>query len=137
MVDKPPASSSAVRQFMKTIGQKNTRPELTLRRELHARGVRFRLHRRDLPGRPDVVLVRPRVAVFVDGCFWHACPKHGIAPKANADWWQAKLQATRVRDLRNDEMLNGLGWTTVRVWEHEDSSVAAERLAALWRASGS
>ncbi len=133
MVDGPPASSPAVRQFMQALGRKDTGPELALRRELHARGVRFRLHRRDLPGRPDVVLVRLRVAVFVDGCFWHACPDHGVAPKANADWWAAKLDANRARDVRNDEAIEGLGWTALHVWEHENPAVVAEGLAALWR----
>jgi DNA mismatch endonuclease (patch repair protein) len=133
MVDRPPASSPAVREFMRTIGRKDTAPELALRRELHARGVRFRLHRRDLPGRPDVVLVRLRMAVFVDGCFWHACPDHGVAPKANAQWWAAKLDANRARDHRNDEILAALGWTAVHVWEHEEPAVVADRLAAAWR----
>jgi DNA mismatch endonuclease (patch repair protein) len=133
MVDRPPASSLAVSRFMSTVGRKDTRPELALRRELHARGVRFRLHSPGLPGRPDVVLVRVRMAVFVDGCFWHACPDHGVAPKANAEWWAAKLKANRERDLRNDERLAALGWTPVHVWEHEDPAVVADRLAATWR----
>jgi DNA mismatch endonuclease (patch repair protein) len=73
--------------------------------------------------------------VFVDGCFWHACPDHYVTPKANAEWWAAKLTANRERDHRNDDLLADLGWRTVHIWEHEDPSVAAEALAVEWRES--
>lgn len=113
--------------------RRDTAPELALRRALHARGVRFRLHRRDLPGRPDIVLVSARVAVFVDGCFWHRCPLHFVAPRANGAWWAAKLAANCARDERDDARLAELGWTSVRIWEHEEPGAAADRLASLWR----
>ncbi len=99
----PPASSEVVSRFMKRLRRADTGPEVALRRELHRRGVRFRLHRGDLPGRPDIVVVRLRrlrMAVFVDGCFWHGCPEHAVAPKANAAWWTDKIATNRERDAR-------------------------------------
>jgi DNA mismatch endonuclease (patch repair protein) len=113
----------------------STGPEVALRRALHARGVRFRLHRKDLPGRPDLSLVRLRVAVFVDGCFWHACPHHGVQPKSNHAWWAAKLEATKARDSRNDQLLAEMGWEPLHVWEHQDPIAVADDLVARWIAS--
>lgn len=113
---------------------RDSTPEVLLRRALHRRGVRFRLHRRGLPGRPDLVLVRSRLAVFVDGCFWHACPQHGVLPKSNGEFWREKLEANVARDRRNDRELAELGWRAVRVWEHDDPECVAEELAVLWRA---
>lgn len=113
----------------------HTKPEVALRSALHRRGVRFRLHRRDLPGRPDVIVVRARLAIFVDGCFWHACPIHHVHPKANAEWWAAKLSANVDRDRRADAALLTLGWRPLRVWEHEDPESVAAGLALLWQAS--
>jgi len=115
---------------------RDTTPELKLRRALHRRGIRYRLHVIDLPGRPDIVLVRPGIAVFVDGCFWHRCPSHGVLPKANAAWWLAKLSANTERDRRNDQDLVKLGWDVRRVWEHEDTEAVADELEARWQASG-
>ena len=111
----------------------STGPEVALRRSLHSRGLRFRLHRRELPGTPDIVMVRPRLAVFVDGCFWHNCPDHCTLPKNNRDWWEAKFEGNRERDRRKDAELIALGWTPHHVWEHEDPDVAAERIAVLVR----
>ena len=128
------ASSEHVRAFMSRQRTKDTDPERRLRSALHRRGVRFQLHRRDLPGRPDLVLARLRVAVFVDGCYWHACPEHMVPPKSNAAWWAEKLAENVARDRRNDAKLIEIGWEPVHVWEHEDPEVVAEHLAALWRA---
>jgi DNA mismatch endonuclease (patch repair protein) len=111
--------------------RKDTGPELALRRELHGRGLRFRLHG-NLPGRPDIVLTRARIVVFVDGCFWHACPRHGTLPKNNRDWWREKLEANVVRDRIKDEALSALGWLVLHVWEHESVSNAADRIVSLW-----
>lgn len=108
---------------------------MALRRALHARGLRFRLHRRDLPGQPDLVLPKLRLAVFVDGCFWHACPEHGVRPQANSGWWAAKLEANVARDRRNDIQLRELGWEALRVWEHEDPEAVADMLSARWLAA--
>jgi DNA mismatch endonuclease (patch repair protein) len=110
----------------------NTKPELALRRELHARGLRFRIHAA-LPGRPDVVLTRARIAVFVDGCFWHVCPTHGVAPKNNGPWWRAKLDANVARDRRKDAELEALDWAVIHVWEHEPPAAAAQLIEDLWR----
>ena len=109
----------------------DTAPELALRRELHRRGRRFRKHVRPLAGlrcTADVVFTSARVAVFVDGCFWHRCPLHGTAPARNGDWWAAKLDANVARDRRNDAALAAAGWRVVRVWEHEDPVTAADRV---------
>ena len=129
----PPASSEVVSRFMKRLRRADTGPEVALRRELHRRGVRFRLHRGDLPGRPDIVVVRLRLAVFVDGCFWHGCPEHAVAPKANAAWWADKIATNRERDARKDRELRAIGWEPLHVWEHEDASVVAEDIARQWR----
>ena len=128
----PVPSSAQVSAFMSAQRTLNTQPELALRRALHRRGVRFRLHRVDLPGRPDVVLVRLHLAVFIDGCFWHRCPLHGSVPRHNRDWWAAKLAATVERDRRNDDLLRQRGWNSVHVWEHEDPDVVADVLANSW-----
>jgi len=117
---------------MRRLRRADTGPEISLRRELHRRGVRFRLHRRDLPGRPDIVIVRLRLAVFVDGCFWHGCPEHAVAPKSNARWWARKIAENRERDKRKDRELRALGWRTMHVWEHEDPRRAAGRIARRW-----
>src|SRR3954451_19715574 len=110
---------------------RDTRPERALRSALHALGRRFRANHRaepDLRCRPDIVFTRAKLAVFVDGCFWHRCPLHGTMPKSNADYWEPKLRANVARDRRVDELLNEHGWTVVRLWEHEDPSEAANRV---------
>ena len=116
---------------MQRMPRADSGPELALRRQLHAFGLRYRLRRPSLPGRPDIMFTRARVACFVDGCFWHACPEHGTMPKNNRDWWTAKLEANRERDERKDHELADLGWLVVHVWEHEDMTLAAQRIAAL------
>jgi DNA mismatch endonuclease (patch repair protein) len=126
----PVPSSTAVSDLMQRMGRENTAPELALRKALTRLGLRYRLHRRDLPGTPDIVFVTARVAVFVDGCFWHACPEHGVAPRANSGWWSDKLAANRERDARNDEALRESGWLPIRVWEHEDPALAAVSIEA-------
>lgn len=110
----------------------NSAPELRLRSALHRAGARFR---RDLPldlasvrVRPDVVFTRRRIAVFVDGCFWHGCPEHGASPRANSDYWHAKIARNRERDEHADAALVDAGWVVIRVWEHEDSDAAAARI---------
>jgi DNA mismatch endonuclease (patch repair protein) len=110
-----------------------TTPELKLRRELHRRGLRFRVDDRRLPGRPDVAFTRAKVAVFVDGCFWHRCPEHGTLPRNNRDWWRAKLDRNVARDRSKDAALGELGWTVLHVWEHGSPAAAADRIEAAWR----
>lgn len=111
----------------------STKPELALRRELHRRGLRYRVNHPGLPGRPDIALTRAKIAVFVDGCFWHRCPQHGTMPRNNRDWWQAKLDRNVARDRAKDTALADLGWTAMHVWEHEAPAAAADRIAAAWR----
>ncbi|MEW2328227.1 very short patch repair endonuclease [Micromonospora chersina] len=117
---------------MRRMPRSSTRPELAIRRELHRRGLRFRVNFRELPGRPDLAFTRVRLAVFVDGCFWHMCPDHVRLPKNNREWWVAKLEANVNRDREKDRRLTGLGWLAVHVWEHEDPVSAADRVEALW-----
>ena len=122
----PEASSPAVRDRMQGQRRTGTEPELRIRRALWRRGRRYRVNFR-IPGERgsiDVVFTRQRVAVFVDGCFWHSCPIHGTIPKSNREWWLAKLSANRARDLRFDEVLRQSGWRVIRVWEHEDPDEA-------------
>lgn len=103
---------------MSRIRGKDTGPELILRRGLWAQGLRYRLVNK-LPGRPDVVFPGAKVAVFVDGCFWHGCPLHAVRPKANAEFWKNKLDANIARDARVTGELEAMGWTVLRFWEHE------------------
>jgi DNA mismatch endonuclease, patch repair protein len=118
---------------MQTQRQKNTKPELLIRSELHRRGLRFFVDRAPLTGlgrRADLVFPRGRVAVYVDGCFWHGCPIHGTWPKNNAQWWREKIEANRARDRDTDRRLRDAGWLPVRVWEHESAVVAADQIVA-------
>lgn len=114
---------------MSRIQGKNTSPEVLLRKALWAAGLRYRIHMK-LPGRPDIVFTQVKVAVFIDGCFWHRCPTHGVMPKSNAEFWKAKLNGNVKRDRKNEKQLQRLGWQVMRFWEHqvEDSieSVAKE-----------
>lgn len=114
-----------------------TTPERLLGSALHARGLRYRKDRRlDAAGRrvrPDLVFGPARVAVFVDGCFWHRCPIHATHPSANAGYWRAKFNRTVERDRADDAALRAAGWKVVRVWEHESASGATERIETALR----
>jgi DNA mismatch endonuclease (patch repair protein) len=116
--------------------RRDTAPEVALRRELHRRGVRFWVDRK-LPGMPrrkaDILFPRARIAVFVDGCFWHACPEHGTSPVANGDWWADKLQRNVNRDRETDTWLRSEGWLVLRIWEHASMMDAADQIVATWR----
>lgn len=103
---------------MSRIRSKDTKPEILLRKALWAKGFRYRLHS-DLPGRPDLVFPRFRLAVFMDGCFWHGCPQHYAAPKTRADFWKNKLRRNVLRDMEVEDQLADMGWKSLRFWEHD------------------
>ena len=132
MGDRSPAPSSpGVSARMRRTGQRDTAAELAIRRELHRRGHRYRVDlrpSRKLRTRADVVFTRWRVAVFIDGCFWHGCPEHWRAPKANAAWWREKVNANIARDRRADARLAAEGWLVVRIWEHEQVAIGVDQI---------
>ncbi len=130
---RPEPKSALVSAQMSRMPRSSTRPELALRRALHARGLRYRVHRRDLPGTPDIVLSRARVAVFVDGCFWHGCASHCAVPKNNREWWVAKLVGNAERDRRKDRDLEQLGWLPLHLWEHTPVDEMVEQVLSAWR----
>ncbi len=125
--------TQALRRFAHQVRWRGS-AELALRSALHRGGLRFRkdLHIKlgAFAARPDIVFTKRRVAVFVDGCFWHCCPEHGTRPKSNTEYWLPKLEANVARDRRNDTALESEGWTVVRIWEHEDVATAADRVRA-------
>jgi DNA mismatch endonuclease, patch repair protein len=114
--------------------RRDTSCEMEIRLELHRSGFRYLVDARPIPTwrrRADLVFPRARVAVFVDGCFWHGCPDHPRPPKSNAAWWEAKLARNRERDTETSARLIAEGWEVLRVWEHEDSEQAVQRIADL------
>lgn len=131
------ATSHATRTSMLGNRRRDTKPEMALRSALHATGLRFRKDYRLDPGgvrcQPDIVFTRARVAVFVDGCFWHCCPTHGTQPSRNFDYWAPKLARNVQRDREQDAALAAHGWRVIRVWEHEPVREAAERVTAALR----
>lgn len=117
----------------KTVG---TRPELLLRRTLHARGLRFRVQL-PVPGlarrRMDLALTRAKLAIFVDGCFWHGCKDHCVTPRTNTEWWLQKIALNRDRDKHTSAHLNAAGWTVLRIWEHTPVEEAADLVEETYR----
>jgi DNA mismatch endonuclease (patch repair protein) len=118
---------------MSRIQGRDTGPELTLKHAVWQAGLRYRMRGR-LPGRPDLVFFKQRVAVFVDGCFWHGCPIHSTKPKNNRSFWSKKLQGNRTRDARVNRELSELGWTVLRFWEHEIAASLAKIVSTIRRA---
>jgi len=111
---------------------KDTAPEIAVRSILHARGMRYRTHLRPEPGlrrTADIVFPRRRIAVFIDGCFWHGCPEHYMKPKSNVDYWLPKIDGNRARDAETSELLSIAGWTVLRFWEHEDPVEVADAIS--------
>ncbi|WSG03552.1 very short patch repair endonuclease [Micromonospora sp. NBC_01740] len=130
------ASSPAVRAVMRGNRSRDTKPERRLRSKLHATGLRYRVNYKVLPTlrrTADVAFTKARVAVFVDGCFWHGCPEHYRPATKNQDFWMQKVIGNRQRDSETDALLTLAGWKVVRVWEHEDVTQAAARVADLLR----
>lgn len=131
----PPGESKS--RAMSRQRSRDTLPELAIRRLLHARGLRYRVHRPLIPSlrrNVDIVFPSARVAVDIRGCFWHACPEHATLPASNADWWARKLQGNKERDLDTELRVREAGWELVVVWEHEDPTEAADRIEGLVKA---
>ena len=132
-----PEKRSAV---MRRVKAKDTSPELKVRRLLTALGVRYRLHRKDLPGKPDIVMAGRKLAIFVHGCFWHGhdCARGARVPKANRDYWLGKVSRNRERDVANRAALEAAGWRVETLWECEmkDEAALRERLAGLLARDG-
>jgi DNA mismatch endonuclease, patch repair protein len=105
--------------MMSRIRGRDTEPELTIRRILFAEGIRYRVNHRCEGIRVDIVVPRARLAIFIDGCFWHGCPLHAVRPKTNAVFWERKLGTNTARDRRQTDALTKAGWTVLRFWEHE------------------
>ncbi|MFJ4581406.1 very short patch repair endonuclease [Streptomyces echinatus] len=128
------ASNEQVRAIMRGNRSRDTLPELALRRAIHSRGLRYRVCARPLPGlrrTADLIFTRVKVAVFLDGCFWHGCPMHHKGTSRNSEYWAAKIHRNKARDEDTDRLLNEAGWVVVRVWEHEDPDEAAEKVADI------
>lgn len=132
----PVPSSDAVSRRMSAARRRDTAPEMSVRRALHRRGLRYRVDA-PLPGMPrrraDLLFTRARVAVFIDGCFWHSCPQHATTPAANRSWWVAKLRRNVDRDRDTDNILTTVGYQVLRFWEHEDAADVADAIEAAVR----
>lgn len=103
---------------MSRIRAQNTSPEINLRKELWANGFRYRI-RNKLPGKPDIIFSKHRIAIFVDGCFWHGCSEHYQIPETNTEFWNNKIEKNVERDRKNNSNLRNMGWIVIRFWEHE------------------
>ena len=124
-------------QIMRAVKQKNTKPEVTVRKYLHRCGLRFRIHDRKLPGKPDIVLSKHRAVIFVNGCFWHGhvspnCNGHRI-PKTNTEFWRTKITLNRKRDQRNKNRLESMNWRVFEIWECQttDEELLAQHVHAI------
>ncbi|MFI6641564.1 very short patch repair endonuclease [Streptomyces sp. NPDC050504] len=127
------ASSPERRRNMQAIRSRDTKPEWLIRRLVHARGLRYRVAAKPLPGlrrTADMVFRPVKVAVFIDGCYWHGCPEHYVPPKTNSGYWSEKVARNMARDRDTDERLTEAGWTVLRFWEHEPSADCAAQIAA-------
>ncbi|MFJ4988117.1 very short patch repair endonuclease [Streptomyces sp. NPDC088732] len=128
----PTASSPAVAARMSRQTSRDTAQELAVRRILHGNGLRYRVHV-PVPGMPrrtvDIVFGKLKIAVFLDGCFWHGCPQHATSPRSNAEWWRAKLDKNMARDRETTAHMSAAGWTVLRFWEHETPGDVAHRVA--------
>jgi DNA mismatch endonuclease (patch repair protein) len=130
-IPKPVPSSEAALRRMKAAKPRDTAPEKALRSALHRKGLRFRVDERPIRGlnrKADIVFRSAKVAIFVDGCFWHGCPIHGTQAKANAEFWSQKIRQNQERDRDTTRRLRSEGWKVIRVWEHEDPEKAAEKI---------
>lgn len=135
----PGSTGEAVSRRMSTLKRKDNDAELAVRRLLHAAGYRYRKHY-PVPGLPrrtiDIAFTRAKVAVFVDGCFWHGCPEHGTKPTFNSEWWAVKLTANRARDADTTAHLGAVGWRVVRTWEHRTPEEMLVEVVSVLRGTG-
>ncbi len=125
----PEASSPAARATMRANRGRDTGPEMAVRRALHAMGLRYRVDHPlpfDRRRRADILFPKARIAVFIDGCFWHGCPEHGTSPRSNAEFWRTKIERNRERDRDTSARLEEAGWVALRFWEHDDVSEVVE-----------
>ncbi|WP_405629805.1 very short patch repair endonuclease [Streptomyces sp. NBC_01174] len=125
-------SSPGVSARMSRQARRDTKPEVAVRKLLHAAGYRFRVNARvpDMPRRTiDIAFTRAKVAVMIDGCFWHGCPVHATQPKSNAEWWRGKLDRNMARDAETTDHLRAAGWAVLRFWEHQPPGQVAEVVA--------
>ena len=132
------ASSAAVRKSMQGNRSRDTKPELAVRSAVHRRGLRYRVAARplkDLRRTADLVFRKTRIAVFVDGCYWHGCPEHHSQPRINSEYWSDKIAGNIARDADTTSRLEAAGWTVLRFWEHEDPEAVAEIVQARVRAA--
>lgn len=140
MIDQEPARVSPGGRLsvkMSQLARRDTGPELELRRNLHRRGMRYRVQIK-VPGNNrrtiDIAFTRARLAVYVDGCFWHGCPQHHVRPRANSEWWNWKIERNQARDRDTDRQLEASGWAVVRIWEHVLVAEAADEVEEAYRA---
>lgn len=127
----------ALSRKMSRLARRDTKPEVLLRSELHRRGLRYRVQVK-VPGNNrrtiDIAFTRARLAVYVDGCFWHGCPQHHVRPRANVEWWTWKIERNQVRDRDTDRQLEASDWKVLRVWEHLPIGEAADEVEKAYRA---
>ena len=130
-IRNPIPSSEAALKRMQAAKPRDTAPEMALRSALHSKGLRFRIDQKpikELNRKADIVFRSAKVAVFVDGCFWHGCPIHGTQAKANAEFWKNKIDKNQARDLDTNKRLKKAGWRVIRVWEHENPEKVSEKI---------
>jgi DNA mismatch endonuclease (patch repair protein) len=128
------ASTPRSRNVMRGNRSRDTRPELAVRSALHRMGLRFRVDARPLPElrrKADIIFPRARVAVFIDGCFWHGCPEHYVRSKSNVEYWTSKIASNKERDVDTDSHLIASDWMPIRVWAHEDVVETSARIAEI------
>lgn len=130
------ATSDAARRTMMGNRRRDTKPELAVRSLIHRAGLRYRVDFAPLGGRrrADIVFYGPRIAVFIDGCFWHSCPIHSTVPASNSEYWIPKLAGNVARDRETDAQLTAAGWTVMRIWEHVAPADAAAAIVQAVRA---
>jgi DNA mismatch endonuclease (patch repair protein) len=130
------ASSEGTRRSMQSNKGRDTKPELALRSALHRRGHRFRVNIRPIAGfrrTADIAFTRKKLAIFVDGCFWHGCSEHGSLPRSNREFWTTKLKTNMARDIDTCECLEAVGWTCLRLWEHHSVDHMVQQVESVLR----